>query len=342
MVFVASVVALLTIELLRAPALNAPGVAHAPSTLHPAPAASHVAQVHVRPGDQVERGDVLVTLADETLRHSLEELDLRILIAIQESQLAQAELAHEDTRLSLETQMRVSEAREEARLLRRELEGQERMLDAVRVEAERLQELGRERLAPSERVDDASRRLLTTRNERERIAARLSAELGTLRALREASALPGGERVLASARLHEMKLELLQAQRAELAARIDALDVRAAEQGIVAEVSVLGANVAAGGSVARVVPASATEVVAYLPPETRARANVGGPVHIAQNEGPTCTGILDRRVGAEVSAIPGRSGVFGATTYGRPLHIELPENCELDVGQQVWVSLEAP
>ena len=77
-------------------------------------------------------------------------------------------------------------------------------------------------------------------------------------------------------------------------------------------------------------------------PRPPLRSFRGGPGHSAQNEGPTGTGILDRRGGAEVSAIPGRSGVFGATTYGRPLHIELPENCELDVAQQVWVSLEAP
>ncbi len=239
-------------EVARAPHITVPAVAWAASTEHPAPTGSTIAEVHVRPGDTVEAGAALVTLADTELRRQLRSLDLEMRVALEESQLG---------------------------------------------------------------------------------------------VLRQSTGEQGGDDALAqaSARLHQTRITLLEAQRDDLQARIEGLEVRAAHSGIVASVLSPGAVVSRGVSVARLVPPHASEVVAYFPPETNpAVAPRVGEVLIAQSEGNTCAGELTRRVGAEVTTIPGETGPFGGPTYGLPVHIAVPTECQLGVGQRVRVSLEMP
>ena len=347
-VFALSVVALGVIEFSRAPDVTVPAVAWAAGVEHPAPAETTVETVHVRLGESVRTGDVLVTLEGSTLRRELVQLDLQILVAIQESQVAQATLVHESSLQSIEVQTRLRESMRDAQTLRSQLEGEEATLSAAESEAARLGELASERLAPRESVSEASRRALEARLNRERTATQLRGELGRLRVLRTGNDVEGEELVSATVRLHEKQLELLQSQREDLTQRIERLEVRASAGGVVASVLGEGAAVAMGVSVARLVPPRATEVVAYLPPETNpATAALVERVLIAQSNGNACAGELERRVGAEVTPIPGAgtsilAGALGGPTFGLPVHISLPSECQLGVGQRVWVSLEAP
>lgn len=346
-VFAISVVALGVIEVARAPNVTVPAIAWAAGVEHPAPAETTVARVHVRLGENVQAGDPLVTLDGSALNRQLIHLDLQVLIAIQESQVAQATLVHESSLQSMEVQTRLRESMRDAQTLRSQLEGEEVALSAAETEAARLGELASERLAPRESVSEASRRALTARLNRQLTATQLRGELGRLRVLRTGSDVEGEELVSATARLHEKQLELLQSQREELTQRIDRLEVRASSGGIVASVLGEGASVSVGVSVARLVPPRATEVVAYLPPETNpADAAAAARVLIAQSDGSACAGELERRVGAEVTAVPGAgasilAGAFGGPSFGLPIHISLPAECQLGVGQRVWVSLEA-
>ena len=346
-VFALSVVALGVLEIARAPNVTVPAVAWAAGVEHPAPAETTVAAVHVRLGESVRAGDALVTLEGSSLHRQLAQLDLAIMIAIQESQVAQATLVHESSLQSMEVQTRLRESMRDAQTLRSQLEGEEAALSAAESEAARLGELASERLAPRESVSEASRRALEARLNRQRTATQLRGELGRLRVLRTGNEVEGEELVSATARLHEKQLELLQSQREDLTQRIERLEVRASSGGVVASVLGQGSPVSPGVSVARLVPARATEVVAYLPPETNPQAAATpARVMIAQSDGSACAGELERRVGAEVTMVPGAgesilAGAFGGPSYGLPVHISLPAECQLGVGQRVWVSLEA-
>lgn len=342
-VFVVSVTLLVGLEIQRSPDVTVAAVAHASAVEHPAPAQSTVREVHVNNGDPVEAGDLLVTLDDEELRRALRYLDIDIAVAIEEGRLAQAQVADESSRQALEARAQLRAAIRDAEIVRGEVASHEALVVTAQEAADRAQSLSEQRLLQQAAAQEAQRRLVEIEASRTAAEARLNAELRRLRQTQATTANDSSEELLtATVRLHQSRLESLQLRRRDTAEQIARLQVHAAAPGVVANVPDMGRSVALGESVARVVPRRATEVVAYLSPETNPETIAEGRrVLIAQAEGDACAGQLVRGAGAEVVQMPGQAVSAGRIApTGLPVHVALPPECSLGVGQLVWVTLE--
>lgn len=342
-VFIVSLTLLVGLEIQRSPDVTVAAVAQASAVEHPAPAPSTVREVHVRNGDPVEAGDLLVTLDDEELRRTLRYLDIDIAVAIEEGRLAQAQVADESSRQALDARAQLRAAIRDAEIVRGEVASHEALVVTAQEAAARAQSLSEQRLLQNAAADDARRRLAEIEASREAAEARLNAELRRLRQTQQTTAIGSSEELLtATVRLHQSRLESLQLRRRDTAEQIARLQVHAAAPGVVANVPDMGRAVALGESVARVVPRQATEVVAYLSPDTNPDSVVTGRrVLIAQADGDACAGELVRGAGAEVVTMPGQAiGTSRIAPTGLPVHVALPPECSLGVGQLVWVTLE--
>ncbi len=342
-VFVLSLTLLIGLEVQSAPDVTVAAVAHARAVEHPAPAPSTVREVHVQNGEQVDAGTLLVTLDDEELRRSLRYLDIDIAVAIEEGRLAQAQVADESSRQTLEARAQLRAAIRDAEIVRGEVASHEALVVTAQEAANRAETLSEQRLVQNAAAEDARRRLVEIEASRSAAEARLNAELRRLRQTQRTTDTTSSEELLtATVRLHQSRLESLQLRRRDTAEQIARLQVHAAAPGVVANVPDMGRAVALGESVARIVPRRATEVVAYLSPETNPDAIVEGRrVLIAQAEGDACAGQLVRGAGAEVVTMPGQAVAANRIApTGLPVHVALPPECSLGVGQLVWVTLE--
>lgn len=342
-VFILSVTLLIGLEIQSSPDVTVAAVARAPAVEHPAPAPSTVREVHVRNGDRVDSGDLLVTLDDEELRRTLRYLDIDIAVAIEEGRLAQAEVADESSRQALEARAQLRAAIRDAEIVRGEVASHEALVVTAQEAAQRAEDLSEQRLLQAAAAEDAQRRLVEIEASRAAAESRLHAELRRLRQTQQTSSNDSSEELLtATVRLHQSRLESLQLRRRDTAEQIARLQVHAAAPGVVANVPDMGHAVALGESVARIVPRRATEVVAYLSPETNPDTVAEGRrVLIAQAEGDACAGQLVRGAGAEVVSMPGQAvGATRMAPTGLPVHVALPPECSLGVGQLVWVTLE--
>jgi multidrug resistance efflux pump len=139
--------------------------------------------------------------------------------------------------------------------------------------------------------------------------------------------------------LYAKQLGVMQIRRNQLLEDRRGLTIVSSYSGRVARVAPPGSPVAAGSSVASVVPEYADEIVAYVPADTDPAGIIAGaPVYISR---PTlsCRGagrVLRR--GAIVEEAPSQlKNVFRFPVHGMPVYISIPPDCELGVGQVLTV-----
>ncbi len=135
--------------------------------------------------------------------------------------------------------------------------------------------------------------------------------------------------------LHEARRAALEQRRDELESLRGALEVRAELAGIVLRVAPNGAGVDRGDELVSIVPARATEVVAYIASDTDPEAiAIGAPAWL---EGAACSArgrVL--RSGARVEEAPGQLRELSVLpVFGVPVFLTVPEGCSLGVGQVV-------
>jgi len=140
--------------------------------------------------------------------------------------------------------------------------------------------------------------------------------------------------------LYAKEIEVLQTRRRFLLEDREHLTVVSNFAGIVASVSWPGKSVGEGRSVASIRPEFADEIVAYVPaatdPETIAE---GATAYILQPGSVACSrpGVVLRRGAAVDEAPPQLNGFFRDPLHGLPVHISVPHECRLGVGQVLTV-----
>ena len=257
-VFAASALLLLYLQVMTRGAIRVEAVAQGDQVEEPARVASFVAEVFVSPGDQVDAGTPLVELSSHFVDRELARLDADVEKLMRESQLAQARLVVEE----------------------------QRWLDpSVRLRPDR----------PS---------------------------------------LEGP-----TAQLFAKELAVLQTRRKQLLEDRDTLTVMSSRAGRVLSVAAPGTAVAAGSAVASLTSEFAAEIVAYVPANTQpASISVGTPVRITRPVR-ACAGSAEvLRRGAAVQEAPGQlRGLLLLPVHGMPVHISVPDGCQLGVGQTLTV-----
>lgn len=136
------------------------------------------------------------------------------------------------------------------------------------------------------------------------------------------------------------QVEVLETRRAALLENRDTLLIRSRAPGLVALVAPLGGAVEEGGSVASVSPVHADEVIAYVSPETAPHAiEPGAPARIEPAGGQGCLhdATVLRRGAGVVPAPEQLQGFLPVNRHGLPVHISVPDDCQLGVGQVVTV-----
>jgi multidrug resistance efflux pump len=139
--------------------------------------------------------------------------------------------------------------------------------------------------------------------------------------------------------LYARQLGVLQTRRDQLLEDRRGLTIASSHSGRVVRVSPPGSSVAAGSSVASVVAEYADEIVAYVPAQTDpAQIAVGAPVYISR-PALSCRGVgRVLRRGAAVEAAPTQlSDLFRFPVHGMPVHVSVPPDCRLGVGQVLSV-----
>jgi len=139
--------------------------------------------------------------------------------------------------------------------------------------------------------------------------------------------------------LYAKELGVLQTRRDQLLADRSGLTIESSHAGRVVRVVPPGSSVAAGSSVASVVAEYAEEIVAYVPAETDPAAIApGAPVYIAR-PALSCRGVgRVLRRGAAVEAAPSQlRNLFRFPVHGMPVHVSIPPDCRLGVGQVLSV-----
>ncbi len=347
-VFAASAALLAALELGSPGSLRAPAVATAPSVDHPSPVATVVEQVHVRAGDHVEAGAPLVTLSSRFVDRSLALVDAELEALGREARLAQLQLARDDGALALRVGGKVTLARAEAERARAEQTRRGAVLSSVERAEEETKARNEQQLAREQDVREARYLVERERAVAEEASKVARTEVEKLRELEQVwKSRPGAGLISqASAELFEARRDVLERQRAALLDDARRLTVTALTKGRVGTVPRVGATVAQGGSVLSLLPDSAVELVAYVPPETDPALLVAGaPVRLtAQRLTAACAkgGAVVLRRGAQVELAPGQLGnPIRHELWGLPVYASLPEGCELGVGQALQVELAA-
>lgn len=136
------------------------------------------------------------------------------------------------------------------------------------------------------------------------------------------------------------QLEVLGASRTSLAQDREALTIRSTFEGIVAQITWVGAWIKAGTSVASIMPEFAEEIVAYVPSGTNPdMISNDASAYIVGTKLASCRGAgrVQRR-GATVAEAPGQlKRLFRDPVHGMPVHVSIPSDCRLGNGQVVTV-----
>jgi hypothetical protein len=140
--------------------------------------------------------------------------------------------------------------------------------------------------------------------------------------------------------LYSKEIEVLQTRRRFLLEDRENLTVLSSFTGIVAAVSWQGRSIGEGKSVASIRPEYADEIVAYVPAATDpATITEGAKAYISQPSSAACRrpAVVLRR-GAAVAEAPAQlNGFLRLPLHGLPVHISVPDECQLGVGQVLTV-----
>lgn len=140
--------------------------------------------------------------------------------------------------------------------------------------------------------------------------------------------------------LYAKEIEVLQTRRRFMLEDRENLTVLSNFSGIVASVSWQGKSIGEGRSVASIRPEFADEIVAYVPAATDpATIAEGAMAYIMQPGSAACSrpGVVLRRGAAVDEAPPQLNGFFRDPLHGLPVHISVPDECRLGVGQVLTV-----
>ena len=139
------------------------------------------------------------------------------------------------------------------------------------------------------------------------------------------------------------QIESLRLRRNMMIQDRESLLVKSNFSGVIERVTWPGAAVAEGESVATVMPEFAEEIVAYVEPTIDpSMIDSGAAVLIVGDEGSHCNDMaVIRRRGASVEQAPAQLKTFlGNRVHGMPVHISVPQACQLGNGQIVTVDLK--
>ena len=239
----------------------------------------------------------------------------------------------------------LSEAERSARQAEAAARRQAALLQGAQDDMGRLRSSNGQPLVSAPDAWSFQRRLLEEQARQGEAEAALQAELRRVQNLRQRLPEQSSVKGLLPAllELQERRLHLLRVQRRQAAELQDLLTLRARQDGTVEVAVAPGAVVTNGTAVARVVPAQATEVTAYLPADASASSLLSlrpHQVRVATSQG-TCEGTFPLRLSGQVTALPEQLGsqLWGQPRFGLPVHIELPDHCRITVGQVVRVFL---
>ena len=141
--------------------------------------------------------------------------------------------------------------------------------------------------------------------------------------------------------LYASEIAMMKIRRSQLLEDRQALMIKSVGTGRVVAIEAVGGSVAAGSSVATITPEFAEEIIAYIASETQAtRIHEGMSVQIARPiaaRGCQGTAVVLRR-GAAVEEAPGQlTNLFRFPVFGMPVHISIPDGCQLGIGQTLTV-----
>ncbi|MCA9565950.1 MAG: biotin/lipoyl-binding protein, partial [Myxococcales bacterium] len=322
-----------------------PAVAHAESRPYAFEFDATVQTQHVQPGDLVQTGDILLTLESPALLEQLQALDAE---TERLERLAQWEMAQLDDRLSSEAlahqitqqreQLTLEQAEARSRLARDLAEATEASLDAIQDRYDRhlieFDTLASAQLAEAEADSEADYYSRLRRQQEDLLASLSAAEQTDPDELRQ--------HLL---NYYASELAAVRVQQQALRVRIAGLQVRADQEGVVADVLPRGTLAQSGTILASVLPVNVTEVIAYLPTDWARQADlqdIAGRLSTSVSGCDAQTTI--RAVGAHATVYPAQlSGpLFRQQQYGIPVHLEIPEGCHLIPGQTLQAQLTVP
>lgn len=342
LVFTGALVLLALLQSQSGGRILAPAVGHALVVEHPAPAASFVEEAFVRPGDWVEAGAPLATLSRRLLERELALLDAQVERAYREAEMSLSQLTQEhfDRRLSLERRLdsvRRSEAKAAAqqehlrRLAESAAEMRTRLSSRLEERTARLEELEKTEWMQETYVAGAEEAARVARSE-SALAEELRRQLKSRPELLRLS-----EPMLA---YHQAAVRELQVQRETVLEQLRSLTIVARSPGRVSNVLSVGTATAEGTSVVSLLPESAAEIIAFVPPQTHPlQLKPGSPVVVAAAGCPSRGTLL--RTGAAVTEAPLQVQTrLLAPVRGLPVYLSVPEGCRIGVGQVLSVEFE--
>lgn len=326
--------------------LVARAVTDAPVVPHAVAVTAKVQAVHVVPGQRVWRGDLLVTLSAPELQAARDEI------------VAEQQRVRESLELTLLDALEERRARDRgltiglAKARRDSLKA--RAIGARQnVEAE----VARERAALAQQelsqgliaVPDARGEVLeATHQTLERYEADdvVRAELTHVTELTKAAAASLAPERLSAAitRVHEAELAVLTSRASEIERQIGELAVRAAVDGVVADVLPAGTIVPAGATCVTLTEPYAQDVVTFLEPAGNPQSHAGEVAYsVALADGRECRGRGELRSAGRVAIKPGQlAGPMGLSGYGFPMRVRLDPGCRLPIGQVVELTVLRP
>jgi multidrug resistance efflux pump len=327
------------LERTRAKSFVASGVTAAPATNHGSEIAGTVERVHVALGTHVRVGQVLASLHSLALDAERSELDAEIQRTVRAGIVAQLQTTQNGREAALAALTRLSQAERDREKAEADRALQASLAADAKGYLERVEELAKSGVIERRAVwtqEQLASRQASLENQ---AGALLEAEKVRAEALRKEvrGSLPSGSLLEATARLYETELEVLNRRRENLERRVAYLTVRARIDGVVTVVVPEGATIQPGESVASIVPSRAAEVVAYVAPEISPPSlGESVPFSIRLADGRHCDGTGSPRSSGMVEQKPGQLVSFSSVAaYGFPIHVPLPKDCRLPVGQVV-------
>jgi multidrug resistance efflux pump len=335
----AAAVGIVVLERTHSRNFVASGVTVARETYHGSEIAGTVERVHVALGTHVTPGQVIASLHSLALDAERAELDAEIQRTVHAGVLAELQTSQSGREAALSALTRLSQAERD-----RERAAAERALQAsLAADAKgylsRVEELAKSGVIEQRAVWTQEQLASRQASLESQAGALLAAETARSEALRKEvrGTVPSRALIEATARFYETELEVLKRRRDNLDRQLAHLTVKARVPGVVTVVVPEGTAIQPGDSVATIVPAQAAEVVAYAPPDlTPPALGANVPYSIVLADGRRCDGVGSPRASGLVEQKPGQLVSFSSfAAYGFPIHVSLPRDCRLPVGQVI-------
>ena len=341
LVFGVSVVALLSLTKVSSMNVVAPAVATADAVKHPALTSSFIETVHVVPGQAVDEGTPIASLSANALEHDLSLVDAEISRLNRRLDWDWAQIQFDSEYAAFQSANSAAQATRNEELADATENHSDSVLDAARAHLSAVEALAERRLITDNEVLDAEMEVSRERAQARRDATFLSAQRRYQQQLETLLSTLNDQTSLEEpmARFYQAELELLVIRREGILNHLTNLTIRARTTGHVGDVLSVGSWVEPGISVASVLPAAPEEIVAYLAPDTHPNSvPLGSIARVTAQNSPCLEFGTVLQHGAIVELVPGQLSTGPmAQQHGFPIHISIPADCALAVGQTVRV-----